>query len=391
MTLTNINYNRYKQRSFWEVSWYMQFQCDQEHLLKGVQTVSRAISPRVSMPILGNILLETTQNGIKIVATDLELGIESYITAKILKEGAITLPARIFADIVSNLSEASIEVAVPEGDAKATIVSENVRFEILGLPAADFPIMPLENGDILVKVDAALLRTMIRQTSFAVSTDETRPFLTGVYVVVDGGTGQLVATDGGRLALRRSKIPGDPKNKISAIVPSKTMTELVRVLGNVEGEVQFAAQDNQLVFNLPGMRFVSRLIAGQFPNYEQVIPKEFKQRIRVGTEQLLRAVRRISITARDSANVVRLTAFEKTLTISSNTPEVGKAQEDIQVQVEGDATPVAFNAKFLLDALGNMDAAEVFFDLTGPLSPGALRPVDGSDYIYVLAPVRVYG
>ncbi len=343
------------------------------------------------MPILGNILLETTKDGVKMAATDLELGIESHVAAEVSEGGAVTLPARILTDIVSNLPEAPVEIAVPEGDAKATISAESVKFEILGLPAADFPIMPSGDGDVLVRMDAGLLRTMIRQTSFAVSTDETRPFLTGVYVAVDGGTGQLVATDGGRLALRKSKIPGDGKDRISAIVPSKTMAELVRVLGSVEGEVRFALQDNQLVFSLPGMRFVSRLIAGQFPNYEQVIPKDFKQRIRVGTERLLRAVRRASITARDSANVVRLTASEKTMTISSNTPDVGKAQEDVEVQAEGDAIPVAFNAKFLLDALSNMDAAEIFFDLTGPLSPGALRPVDHSDYVYVLAPVRVYG
>lgn len=369
----------------------MQFQCVQEHLLRGVQTVGRAISPRASMPILGNILLETTKDGVRMAATDLELGIEAHVLGKVSEGGAVTLPARILTDIVSNLPEASVEIMVPEGDAKATITSESVKFEILGLPAADFPIMPSGDGDMLVKIDAGLLRTMIRQTSFAVSTDETRPFLTGVYVVVESGTGQLVATDGGRLALRKSRIPGDANGKISAIVPSKTMAELVRILGSVEGEVRIAFQDNQLVFALPGMRFVSRLIAGQFPNYEQVIPKDFKQRIRIGTERLLRAVRRASITARDSANVVRLTASEKTLTISSNTPDVGKAQEDILVQAEGDAIPVAFNAKFLLDALSNIDAAEVFFDLTGPLSPGAIRPVDSSDYVYVLAPVRVYG
>jgi len=343
------------------------------------------------MPILGNILLETTQDGVKVAATDLELGIESYVSAKVLESGAITLPARILTDIVSNLPEAQVELTVPEGDTKVIITSENVKFEILGLPGTDFPLLPSENEGILVKIDAGLLRTMIRQTNFAVSTDETRPFLTGVYVVVENGVSQLVATDGGRLALRKAKISGETKGKISAIVPNKTMVELARALGTVEGEVEIVSRDSQLIFTLPGTRFISRLIAGQFPNYEQVIPQESKQRIRVGTERFLRAVRRASITAKDSANVVRLTAAEGTLTVSSNTPDVGKTQEDIQVQAEGDAIPVAFNAKFLLDALSNMDVAEVFFDLTGPLSPGALRPVDHLDYVYVLAPVRVYG
>jgi DNA polymerase-3 subunit beta len=367
----------------------MHLKCSQDHLLRAVQTVGRAISPRASMPILGNILVETTKNGAKLAATDLELGIEAYVTGSVTEGGAVTLPARILTDIVTNLPEGPAEVVVVEGESKAVITSENVRFEILGLPAADFPLMPSGDGNVVVKFDAGLLRTMIRQTSFAVSTDETRPFLTGVYFVVEGEQGHLVATDGGRLAVRRAKMGGG-QGKVTAIVPSKTMAELVRVLGSVEGEVSVASNDNQLIFSLPGMRFVSRLIAGQFPNYEQVIPKEFKQRITVGTERLLRGVRRASITAKDSANVVRLNASEGTLTISSNTPDVGKAQEDIEVRVEGDAIPVAFNAKFLMDALSNIDAPDVHFDLTGPLSPGALHPTDNSDYVYVLAPVRVY-
>jgi DNA polymerase III subunit beta len=369
----------------------MRFTCAQAHFLRAVQIVGRAISPRTTMPILGNILLEAAKNEVKLAGTDLELGIESHLSAAVSEEGAVTLPARILTDIVANLPEASVDVTVAEGESRAVIRCETVKFEVFGLPASDFPVLPSGEGGPVVGLDAALLRTMIRQTSFAVSTDETRPFLTGVYLVVEGGQSQLVATDGGRLALRKAKISGDAQGKIAAIVPSKTMGELVRMLGTVEEEVTVVAQENQLIFTLAGTRFISRLIAGQFPNYEQVIPKEYKQRIRVGTERLLRGVRRASITARDSANVVRLSAAQGTLTVSSNTPDVGKAQEDIPVQAEGETIPVAFNAKFLLDALNNIDAPEVFFDLTGPLSPGALRPVDGADYVYVLAPVRVYG
>ncbi len=369
----------------------MRVQCSQEHLLREVQTVSRAISSRASMPILGNLLLEAADGHLKIAATDLELGIESQITATVGETGSITLPARIFGDIVSNLPVSTMTLDVSEGDTKARITCDTIKFEILGLPAADFPLMPSDGGDVVARIDAGVFRTMIRQTSFAVSTDETRPFLTGVYLVLEDGDGRLVATDGGRLALRKIKLTEGSRGKIAAIVPSKTMAELVRALGGVEGEVAIASHENQLIFTAAGIRFVSRLIAGQFPPYEKVIPAEFKQRIKVGTEQLLRAVRRASITARDSANVVRLAADEGTLTISSNTPEVGKAQEDIEVRAEGEAIQVAFNAKFLLDALANMDAAEVFFELTGSLSPGVLRPVDHVDYLYVLAPVRVYG
>ena len=265
----------------------MRVQCSQEHLLREVQTVSRAISSRASMPILGNILLEASDGHLKITATDLELGIESQIAATIGEPGSITLPARIFGDIVSNLPASTLTVDVSEGDTKARITCENIKFEILGLPAADFPLMPSNGGDVIARIDAGVFRSMIRQTSFAVSTDETRPFLTGVYVVLEDEDGRLVATDGGRLALRKAKLMGASKGKVAAIVPSKTMAELVRGLGNADGEVAVASHENQLIFSVAGMRFVSRLIAGQFPPYEKVIPAEFKQRIKVGTEQLL--------------------------------------------------------------------------------------------------------
>jgi DNA polymerase III subunit beta len=343
------------------------------------------------MPILGNILLDAGPETLKITATDLELGIEAQVPAAVSEPGSITVPARIFADIVSNLPAATTTIDVSEGDTRTRITCENIKFEILGLPSADFPLMPVSAGEPVARIDAGLLRTMIRQTSFAVSTDETRPFLTGVYVMIEDGDGRLVATDGGRLALRKAKLPGSAGGRVSAIVPSKTMAELVRALGSVEGEVAVAAHESQLIFVMAGLRFVSRLIAGQFPPYEKVIPAEFKQRIKAGTERLLRGVRRASITARDSANVVRLSTDERLLTISSNTPEVGKAYEEIEVQTEGEAVQVAFNAKFLLDALTNIDTAEVLFELTGSLTPGVLRPADHSDYIYVLAPVRVYG
>lgn len=369
----------------------MRVQCQQEHLLHEVQTVSRAISSRASMLILGNLLLEASQNYLKITATDLELGIESRISADVTEPGSMTLPARIFGDIVSNLPQSNVTIDVTEGDTKTRITCGNIKFEILGLPPADFPLIPADGGEVVARIDAGLFRTMIRQTSFAVSTDETRPFLTGVYVMLENGTGRLVATDGGRLALRTANLTGGTKGKIAAIVPSKTMGELVRGLGGIEGELAVASYENQLIFTVAGMRFVSRLIAGQFPAYEKVIPVEFTQRIRVGTEQLLRAVRRASITARDSANVVRLSASERILTITSNTPEVGTAQEEIEVRAEGETVQVAFNAKFLLDALANMDTSDVSFELTGSLSPGMLRPVDHTDYLYVLAPVRVYG
>lgn len=368
----------------------MRFSVNQQQFARALQLAGRVVSPRASMPVLNYVLLDVCDDSLRMVATDLEMGVEVTVPAIVHDDGALALPARLLLEIVSNLPESDVVVSSNNGETRASINCESTRFEVFGLPGSDFPVLPLSVEGVTASVDAGVLRGMIRQTSFAVSTDESRPFLTGIYVVVAGGRIRLVATDGGRLALKSAAVVAEEGAEFSAIVPAKAMVELMRALGSVEGEVRILYGENQTVFVVPGMRFATRVIAGQFPNYEQVIPREPKQRIRVGAERFFRAIKRASITARDAANVVRINASEGMLTVASNTPDVGRAQEDIPAEVEGEAVQAAFNAKFLLEALASVDAAEVVFELTGPLSPGALRPVGREDYVYVLAPVRVY-
>jgi DNA polymerase-3 subunit beta len=341
------------------------------------------------MPILSNILLETRKDAVKLAATDLDHGIQTEIPARVKKGGAITLPARLFAEIVANLPAADVQLRATDGANEVEVQCESVTYDLMGLPAADFPLMPEPEAAPVASVDAGLLRTMVRQTAFAVSTDETRVFLTGLYLVFEGKEMRLVATDGGRLALRTASLAKPATQKAGVIVPAKTMHELTRALSGVEGEVDVALAENQILFTMPGARLVSRLIPGPFPNYQQVIPQGHKQRLVVGTERLLAAVRRVAITARDSANVVRLQAADDTLTLASNTPEYGRSEEKIQVSVEGETIATAFNARYLLDCLSVLESDELALELTGPLSPGALRPVAQTEYTYVLAPVRV--
>lgn len=363
--------------------------CSHEHLSKAVALVGRAVSSRAAMPILSNILLETKKDAVKLAATDLDHGIQTEIPATVKKGGAITLPARLFTEIVSNLPSAPVNLKVGDSGRDVEVQCERVTYDLVGLPASDFPLMPEPDSASVVSMEAGLLRTMIRQTAFAVSTDDTRVFLTGLYFVLDGKEVRVVATDGGRLALRSATLGSAATQKVGVIVPSKTMQELTRALAGVEGEVEVSLAENQILFTLPGARLVSRLIPGPFPNYQQVIPQGHKQRLTVGTERLMGAVRRVAITARDSANVVRLQASGDTLTLSSNTPEYGRSEETLQVAAEGETVPTAFNARYLLDCLAVVEAHEVTLELTGPLSPGALRPVGQADYTYVLAPVRV--
>lgn len=367
----------------------MKIRCAQEDLSRAMSAVSRATSSRTTMPILANVLLETTADGLRVVATDLELGVRVQIRAEVERGGLITLPARLLAEIVSHLPPSSVELRVEEGSSVAEITCQRSSFELVGLPGSDFPRVPDADVEEVCVLPAALLRTVIRQTLFAASTDETRPFLTGVYVSGEGQELRFVATDGGRLALRA--VRAEVRRAVGAIVPSKTMQELVRLAGGVDGDVHLGLVDNQMVFSAGELRVFSRLVGGQFPNYQQVIPKQFKQRVQVGTERLYAGLRRVAITARDSATVVRLLAQEGVLRLSSSTPEVGRAWEELEVEASGEPMEVAFNARYLLDALAVVETDEVSLELTGPLSPAALRPVGADDYVYVVAPVRIYG
>lgn len=367
--------------------------CAQPALAKTVGLVGRAVSARTTMPILGYILVETGAQRLRMTVTDLELAIQAEVDAEIKQGGQATAPARLLAEIVGQLPPATVEIRAEEDSPRCRITCQASEFEILGLPPSDFPHLPRVEGDPIAAVDAGTIRAMVAQTVFAVSTDETRPFLTGVYVVLDDTEVRFVATDGGRLALRKAALDRPARQKLGVIVPGKALQELARALAGVEAEVQISLADTQVVFSVPGVRVFSRIISGQFPNYEKVIPdaQAVKQRVRSDTERLLRGVRRAAITARDSANVIRLSAKGNTLTITSNTPEVGRAREEVEVAAEGEVVEAAFNARYLLDCLNVIESDEVVMELTGPLSPGVIRPARRDDYVYVLAPVRVYG
>ncbi|MDR5693778.1 MAG: DNA polymerase III subunit beta [Armatimonadota bacterium] len=368
----------------------MRIRSTQKDLEWGTQLVSRAISTRSTMPILGTILLQTRAEGVNLSATDLEVAIQATVPAFVEEGGALALPAKLLVEILNNLPSDEVEIRSEVGTTQAEIICRRSSFEIMGMAPEDFPSIPEVGEKPICRLPADLLRTMIRQTIFACSTDETRPHLTGINFVVSGRDARMVATDGGRLALRKTTLSEAAEGSLNVILPQKAMHELTRALGGILGDVEVAMAGGQVAFLLPRVRILTRTIAGTFPNYEQIIPHEYKQRIRVATGDFLAAVRRASITARDSSNVVQIHTVQNTMIVTSNTPEVGRAREEVEVESSGEPIQVAFNARYLLDALTIISSEYVFFDLTGPLSPGVLRPTDFEDYLYILAPVRIY-
>jgi len=376
--------------------------CPRKALFEAVQTVGHAVSGRSSLPILSHILLQSEDNALRLIATDLELGISCRIPANIEEGGALTAPARTLTEVLANLPESDVALSVDKSHT-VRVHCDRSDYKILGLPAEEYPKLPEVKDAVAFSIPQARLKEMIRHTLFAVSTDETRPILTGILMVFDGETLKFVSTDTHRLAVKTATVK-DARGSQNAIVPARAMNELTRLLTDSEGDVQVTLSSNQVCFALPGeddVQIVSRLIEGQFPNYQRVIPAEFHKKLTIPTQPLLRAVRRASIVARENANRVILRTEEDKLVLTAESQMVGNAYEEVEVAREGDDVEIAFNAKYLLDVLSVIEEELLHLELTEPLKPGVLRPVanppkDGgedspltSDYLCVLMPMQI--
>ena len=278
-------------------------------LLRGVTTVQSAVASKNTMPILANVLLEAKDKRLEFVATDLDMGIRCSVPAEIVEKGNITINAKKLSDIVRELPEATVELEIDDSH-KMILVCQKSNFKVHGLPKDDFPILPEVKKDKVFKIKGSLLQEMTRKTIFAVSTDETRYVLNGVFFQVEGGKLRMVATDGHRLAFIQKKLEGKNDDKASVIIPTKTLNELSKVISDLgkgkEDEliVEIYVTDNQIKFVIEGVEIVSRLIEGQFPNYEQVIPKESDKKIEASVSELSSATRRVAILTSEKSNSI---------------------------------------------------------------------------------------
>ncbi len=363
-------------------------------LLKGISTVQSAVASKNTMPILANVLLEAREKKLELVATDLDMGIRCSVQAEVVDKGSITINAKKLSDIVRELPEASVDLEIDDSH-KMVLICQKSSFKIHGLPKDDFPILPEVKKDKVFRVKGSLIQEMIHKSIFAVSTDETRYVLNGVYFQAEGGKLRMVATDGHRLAFIQKKLEGKTEEKCSVIIPTKTLNELSKAVSDVgkgkedEITVEITATDNQIKFVVDGVEIVSRLIEGQFPNYEQVIPKESDKKLEASTADLSAATRRVAILTSEKSNSIRYQVKGNKLTISSKTPDMGEAKEEMDVNYKGEEISIAYNAKYVLDVLKNVGTEAVNIELTQPLSPGIIRPKGDSDYLCVIMPMRV--
>jgi DNA polymerase-3 subunit beta len=362
----------------------MQFKIKKETLLKGIQSVYNIISGKSNLPILSNILLETSHNNLKITATDLDVGITCLINVDIMEGGRITLPAKRFNDIIKELPETNIGIIVKKNNI-TTIQANNCQFKLTGMPADEFPRIPELKDKEVVCLKQSQLKKMLSLTAFAVSYDETRYILNGILFNIEDDNLTLVATDGRRLALAKHIFTQRVTKDTRFIIPIKTIHEINRNLKD-EGDVSIVIGLNQVLFEINNTSIVSRVIEGEFPNYHQVIPKPISQKIKINRERFLWAIRRASLLSTPDYQAVKLEILKNKIVVSKNTPDIGESYEKIDIEYTGKEIVVGFNPSYLIDVLKVLGGEVVEFEVSDAEKPAVIRK---NDYVYIILPMRL--
>ncbi len=382
----------------------MRVSCLQENLAKGLSVVGRAVATRSTLPVLANVMLSTDNGRLKLSATDLEIGINCWIGAKVEEDGATTVPARLFIDLVNSLPPERIDMELIVRTQTLNLKCARYEANIKGIDAQEFPLIPSvgstelttgEEGEGRITLEPAAFRRMIEQVVLAAATDESRPILTGVLAKFEENQLTLAAADGFRLSVRTAELPAEIE-PTSVIIPGRALAELARISTDEEAiALVITPARNQVVFHMPNVDLVSQLIEGNFPDYHQIIPKSYSTRTVVNTNSFLRACKTANIFARDAANIVRVQVAPGGelapghMTIAATSAELGDNVGEIDAQVEGDESEVAFNVKYLIDVLSVMDAAQVALETTTSSSPGVIKPIGDVDFVHVIMPMHV--
>jgi DNA polymerase III subunit beta len=375
----------------------MKLSCLQENLNWGLGIVGRAVATRTTLPITNNILLETDQSRLKLVATNLEMAISCWVGAKVEEEGTITVPAKLLTEFINSLPKDKADLEMPAKTKTLSIHCGHYKARISGMDAKDFPPIPTVEQGIGTSIEVESLRQAISQVVFAAAAEESRPVLTGIDAKFEGSSLILAAADGFRLAVYKLNIAKPVSQKIEVIIPAKTMAELNRLMTDQEEPVEITVNPNksQILFKLKNIELVSQLIQGTFPQYEQLIPQSTGTKATVDMAEFLRATKTAAIFARDGTGIVRLVIAPGgeltpgTMTISARSEEIGEDQGEIDAIVQGNEAKIAFNGKYLTDVLNVLKEAQVTLETTSPSSPGVIKPVGSDNYIHVVMPMFV--
>jgi DNA polymerase-3 subunit beta len=359
--------------------------CLQENLKSNLNIAQNIIGRNLTLPILNNLLLETENNRLKISATNLEMGINTWTMGKIEKRGSITCPAKILAGFINNLPNKKIELEVKNNN--LMIKCENYKANLRGLPAEDFPIIPKIKEPILADIKIGVLKDGLSQVVGSAALSELRPEISGILFVFEKNNLKLVATDSFCLAEKTVFEINKKTDFNQLIVPQRTIQELIRILSEKEGELRIISDGSQVLFETEGVQLVSRLIDGKYPDYQQIIPKDFSLQATIEREQLLNVVRIAGIFS-SKINDVKFSLQSGRLEVLSQDPDLGENKSQLEAKIKGKGLEISFNYRYLLDGLGNIATKEIFLGLNNESSAAIIRPVGDDSYLYVVMPIK---
>lgn len=364
----------------------MKLSLSQGDLSAALQIIQKAVSPRSILPILTGILLDVEDGFINLYSTDLEISLRCGLPVSAESKGSLVLPARLLGDIVKNLPDARIDLSADDKNDSVKLTCGSTMFNIKAFSAEGFPRFPELKKEKSILINGKDLSELVRQVIRAASKDETRPVLNGALMIVEQGRLKMVTTDSYRLSIRETGVEGASDSDINVIVPARCLDEVSRICGDKPIEIGLAK--NQIYFDIGDIILVSRLIEGQFPNYQQLLPDDCELRIKFKKDILVTSLRRVSLLAQNNA-LIKMKVAKNTVQISAMTHDVGSAFEEVEAEIEGDGMEIAFNAQFLIDGLNSIGEEEVFLELNSPLKPGLLRPTIDQNFIYLIMPVRI--
>ena len=372
----------------------MHFKIDRETFLRSLQKVQGIVEKRTSMPILSNILLEADGNQLTVIATDLDVTLKGTYQASVDRPGSITLGAKKLYEIVKELPDSEISFLVKDND-WVEITCGKVRFNIVGLPADEFPKVANVNGDQLIEVEAGLLRTMIEKTAYAICNDETKYNLNGIFTKVERNEGsqtlRMVATDGHRLSVASGSFTGQVSSQLlkGVILPKKGVVEIKKITDEGDGLLKFGFIDTSAVLVKGETTLIMRLVDGEFPDYTRVIPTANEITVAIPRAEFIHAVRRMAILSSEKFKGIMLEISVEGINISSSNPELGDAMEELEARYEGAPLSVRFNAKYLLDVLTVADSQTILMKFKNELSPSIIKPEGSDEFLAVIMPMRL--
>lgn len=363
----------------------MKFTCEKNKLQEAISIAQKAVTGKSTMPILQGILLNAEQNTLTLIGSDIDLSIETKININVEESGKVVVDAKLFGEIIRKLPNSIVEIKTVENNC-IEITCNKSKFTLVHLDSNDFPSLPEIDEDKIFTINQKTLKNMIKGTIFAIAQDETRPILTGVLFEAKEKKLNLVAIDGYRLAMRSEIV--DNEDTISAVIPGKTLNEVVKILEE-EGDVNITFTSNHILFNLGFTKVISRLLEGEFIKYNSIIPEEFNLQVVAKKAELLESIERASLVAKDgNTNLIKLNIEDDIMLITSNS-QLGNVREEINIILQGQPIQIAFNSKYLIDVLKIMDQEEIVMDFSSSISPCIMKNKENNNSIYLVLPVRL--